>query len=178
MRSLKNLNIEESLKCKKLIYTEDWYDKIDRFLIYLFFTSGFIYPFLIYFDPHIDQTSKGIGHYLVFFMSIFCAFTIYRKATEKKLTVINSQFDITENRKIINKYCQEQGLVKFRNSKNMIIYNSDNSFNLSSNFHVSRIFLLNEKSIYVTMIKDNLKMNLPVLVSQFFLIKDIKNLTR
>ncbi len=178
MRNLKNLNIEESINRKKLIYTERWFDKLDRFVIYLCFTWGFVLPFLIYFDPHRDYAKTGIEYYIVFIFSLFCAYVVYRKATEKKLTEINSQFDSEENRKLINKYCEEKGFEKYRNSKNIIIYNSESAFNIKPNYKVSRIFLLNNQSVYVTMIKENYKINIPVLFSQIFLTKDIEKITR
>ena len=178
MRNLKNLNIEESIKCKKLIYTESWFDKIDQVVIYLFFTWGFILPFLIFFNPHRNQAERGIEYYVIFVFSLFCGYVIFRKATEKKLTEINSHFDAEENRKLINEYCKEKGFEKYRNSKNIIIYNSESSFNINPNYKVSRIFLLDNQSLYITVIKENYKLNIPVLFSQIFLRKDIEKITR
>jgi hypothetical protein len=165
LRSLKNLNIDESVKRKKLIYAESWYDKIDRFVIYFFFSWGFILPFLIYFDPHRNHDKTGIEYYLVFVFIVFCAYVIFRKVTEKKLTEIKSQFDLEENRKLVNKYCGENGFEKYRNSKNIIVYNSESMFNMNPSYKTSRIFLLKDQSIYITMIKENYRLNIPVLLS-------------
>src|SRR5690606_4185606 len=66
VRNLKNLNIDESIKRKKLIYTENWFDKLDQIVIYIFFSWGFVLPFLVYFDPHRDYTKTGIEYYLLF----------------------------------------------------------------------------------------------------------------
>ncbi|WP_264510486.1 hypothetical protein [Flavobacterium sp. N1719] len=178
MRNLKNLNIEESIKCKKLIYTESWFDKIDRFVIYLFFTWGFILPFLTFFDIHRNQTERGIEYYLMFLFSLFCGYVIFRKATEKKLKEIISHYNAEENRKLLNKYCEEKGFEKYRNTKSIIIYNSESSFNLNPSYKVSRIFLLDKQRIYITIIKENYKLNIPVLFSQIFLRKDIEKITQ
>ena len=178
VRNLKNLNIDESIKRKKLIYTENWFDKLDKIVIYIFFSWGFVLPFLVYFNPHRDFTKTGIEYYLLFLFSIFCGYVIFRKATEKKLTEIESQFDIEKNKEIINEYCQKMGFEKYRNSKNITIYNSVNTLSLNSNYKTSRIFLLDNKKVYLTMIKENYKMNIPVLFSQIILKKEIEKLIK
>lgn len=174
MRNLKNLNIDESIKRKKLIYTENWFEKLDQFVIYIFFSWGFILPFLVFFNPHRDLTKTGIEYYLLFIFSIFCGYVIFRKATEKKLITIESPFNIEKNKEIINEYCQKAGLEKYRNSKNIIIYNSVNSLSFNSNYKISRIFLLDNNKVYLTMIKENYKMNIPVLFSQIILKNEIE----
>ncbi|WP_396196144.1 hypothetical protein [Flavobacterium sp.] len=178
MRSLNKLDIEKSIELKKLVYVESWFDKLDRFVIYIFFSWGFILPFLIYFDPYRDYSKTGFEYYLIFILSIFCAYVVYRKATEKKLCEINSKYDAEENRKLINQYCEQMGYEKYRNSKNIIIYNTESSFNINPNYKISRIFLLNNKSVYITMIKENYKLNIPVLFSQLILKKDIEKITK
>ena len=178
LRNLKNLDIEESIKCKKLIYTENWFDKIDRFVIYIFFSFGFISPFLVYFDPYRNSKETGIEYYLLFILSVFFGYSFYRKATEKQLTEIKSKFEIEQNRKLINNYCAEKGFEKYRNSINIIIYNSENDLSFNSNYKISRIFLLDNHSIYITMIKENHKLNIPVLFSQIFLRKDIEKIVQ
>ncbi|MBK9454602.1 MAG: hypothetical protein WBP31_08815 [Chitinophagales bacterium] len=178
MRNLKNLNIDESIKRKKLIYTENWFGKLDQIVIYIFFSWGFVLPFLVYFNPNRDFTKTGIEYYLLFIFSIFCGYVIFRKATEKKLTEIESQFDTEKNKEIINEYCQKMGFEKYRNSKNITIYNSVNTLSLNSNYKISRIFLLDNKKVYLTMIKENYKMNIPVLFSQIILKKEIEKLIK
>ena len=178
MRNLKNLNIDESIKRKKLIYTENWFGKLDQIVIYIFFSWGFVLPFLVYFNPNRDFTKTGIEYYPLFIFSIFCGYVIFRKATENKLTEIESQFDTEKTKEIINEYCQKMGFEKYRNSKNITIYNSVNTLSLNSNYKISRIFLLDNKKVYLTMIKENYKMNIPVLFSQIILEKEIEKLIK
>ena len=94
------------------------------------------------------------------------------------MTEIESQFDTEKNKEIINEYCQKMGFEKYSNSKNITIYNSVNTLSLNSNYKISRIFLLDNKKVYLTMIKENYKMNIPVLFSQIILKKEIEKLIK
>jgi len=176
MRSLKNLNVKKSIEQNKLVYSESWLDKFDKLTIYMFFSWGFINPFLIYFDPYRDKSKTGIGFYLLFIFSFYCLYVIYRKATEKRLTKIVSKYNKEENKLLINQYCEKKGFKKRRNSGNIIIYNNLNYLAISQRFQTSRIFILDKNDIYLTMIKENQKMNIPVLFSQISLKRDLKNL--
>ncbi|WP_291286421.1 hypothetical protein [Flavobacterium sp.] len=176
MRRLKNLNRRKSIEQNKLVYSESWLDKFDTIILYLFFSWGFLMPFLVYFNPHRDYSKTGIEFYLLFIFSLFCAFTIYRKATEKQLTKIISKYNAEENKLLINQYCEKKGFEKHRNSGNIIIYNNLNPLAINSMFQTSRIFILDKNDIYLTMIKENQKLNIPILFSQISLKRDIKNL--
>lgn len=176
MRNLKNLNIKKSIESGKLVYSEDWLDKFGTIVLYLFFSWGFILPFLVYFNPYRDYSKTGIEFYLLFIFSIFCVFTIYRKATEKQLTKIISKYNSEENKLLINEYCEKKSFEKYRNSKNIIIYNKLNYLAINPRFQTSRIFILDKNDIYLTMIKENQKLNIPVLFSQISLKRDIKRL--
>lgn len=176
MRSLKNLNIKKSIEQNKLIFSENWFDKFDTIIIYMFFSWGFLMPFFVYFNPYRDYSKTGIEFYLLFIFSLFCAFTIYRKATEKRLAKIVSKYNLEENKLLINRYCKKRGFEKHRNSGNLLIYNSLNYLAINPRFQTSRIFILDKNDIYLTMIKENQKMNIPVLFSQISLKRDIKKL--
>ncbi|MFH6992784.1 hypothetical protein [Flavobacterium sp. FlaQc-48] len=175
MRSLKNLNVRKSIEHNKLVYSESWLDKFGSFVFYSFCCSGFISPFLIYFDPYRDHSKTGFEYYLVFILSIFFAYSFYKKATEKRLTKIISKYNAEENKLLINEYCEKKGFEKYKNLNNIIIYNTEMAYNFNPNYKISRIFLLRGNSIYLTMIRQD-KLNTPVLFSQISLKRDIKNL--
>ena len=175
MRSLKNLNVKKSIEQNKLVYSESWLDKFGSYIIYLFCLSGFITPFLIFYDPYRDHSKTGFEYYLVFILSIFFVYSFYRKATEKRLIKIVSKYDAKENNLLINEYCEKKGFEKYKNSNNVIIYNTEMALNFNPNYKISRIFLLKGNSIYFTIIREN-KLNTPVLFSQISLKRDIENL--
>lgn len=176
MRSLENLDIEKSIEKSKLIYTESWGEKFNTIMLYLFFGFGIICPFLVYHDPYRDHSKTGTEYYLLFFGSLFFAYAIYRKVTEKHLTKIISKYDAEKNRTIINDYCKKLEFQKAVNSKDLIIYNKSDTFAINNLYQSSRIFILEKNEIYITMIKNGPKTNFPVLFSQLFLKSDIKKL--
>ena len=176
MRNLKDINVTESIRSKELIFTEDFSDYFDKIILYLFFGCGFILPFFIYFNPHDSSDKNKFEYYLIFILSVFCGYTIYRKLREKKLTEIESKYDLKKNKELVNEYCKKMGYKNNRNSYNIIIYNSTSSFEFNTNYETSRIFLFDDKKIYVTMLKENRRLNVPVLFSQIILKCDIKKL--
>ncbi len=177
MRNLKDLNIEKSIVKRKLVYTESWFDIFDTILLFILFSFLFILPFIVYFDPYRDYSQTGTEYYLLFFISLFFAYAIYRKATEKYLTKIISKYDAERNRAIINEYCNKAGCKRAINSKELIIYNKyPDALAFDSVYLSSRIFILDKNNIYMTVIKKGRKTNFPVLFSQLFLKSDIKKL--
>lgn len=70
------------------------------------------------------------------------------------------------------------GFEKYRNAKNIIIYNSNKFYDLNSNYKKSRIFLFEGRKIYFTMIQDGWRLNVPVLFSQIILKNEIKKLVK
>ena len=76
----------------------------------------------------------------------------------------------------MNNYCFDLGFDRVRNSKNLIIFNSDKAFGLGSNYHICRIFIFKENRVYFTVIQDSYRSNVPVLFTQFILKKDLEKL--
>ena len=176
MRNLKNLNKRRSIEEEKLVFQENWFDKIDTIIFCLFFLWGAILPFLIYFDPY--KSDNGSGYYIPFAFTIFSVFAICKKLREKNFHKIVTRNSEEKNAEIIRDYCLKDGYETRRNSNGLIIYNIPNSMSINSSHEISRIFIVKENKIYFTMIKENHKLNIPVLFSDYFVVKDLKKLTK
>lgn len=176
MRVLRNLNISKSIANGKLIIRENWFEKLDRIMVFFFHTIFFCMPFLVFFDPHKDSNQEGIEYYLLFTLSLFSLYVIYRKFSEFRLCKITSRNTLDENKELIKEFFLQKGYELNRNSKKLLVFNSDNGF--SSNYKTSRIFLFDGNDVYFTMIKSNFRMNLPVLFSHFFVQNEIKKLLK
>ncbi|OAH70933.1 hypothetical protein AXA65_12315 [Chryseobacterium sp. FP211-J200] len=115
-------------------------------------------------------------YYFLFLATIFCLYVIYRKATEKNLTMIKSKYLQDKNREIITKYFEKNNFERYRSASNILIYNEENDFSLNPNYQTSRIILLDKDFIYMAVIKENFRLNIPVLTKHIFLKRDLKKL--
>ncbi|HRO74978.1 MAG TPA: hypothetical protein PLP27_02385 [Crocinitomicaceae bacterium] len=174
MRQLKQLNIEKSIKQEKLIFKESWFDKFDAITVYLVFGWFVILPFLMFFDPY--RTQGEIGYYLIFIMTFFGIYVIYRKATEKRLINIPNSNDQERNRQLINEYCQSEKFNKYRNATNIIIYTEDADFSINPKWKTSYIFLFKNNTVLFTVLKERFKLNLPTLTKHLFVKRDLKKI--
>ncbi|MHA3047696.1 hypothetical protein JSO59_010125 [Riemerella anatipestifer] len=178
MRQIKDLKIKESIEKQKLIFKESWLDVADRITIFFFFSWGAILPFLIFFDPYKNSTEGGFEYYLPFLATFFCIYVIYRKATEKKLSEIETKNSQEENRKIITEYFEKNNFERYRNASNILIYNEENDFAINPRYQTSRIILLDKNKVYSTVLKENFRLNIPVLTKHIFLSKDLKKILK
>jgi len=179
MRNLKDIDINKSLEQRKLIYPEKWFEKLDSPGIYLVCLVFFSLPFLIYFDPHRDKSKTGIEFYLLFIVSLFSIYAIYRKATEKMLSEIVSQNNVAENKKLVKKYCEKLGYVQSKDSKgsqNLYIFDATGFISMSPADKTSRIFIFDNQSIYFTTIRDSVIWNSPVFTTHRILKNDLRKL--
>ncbi|AWI26864.1 hypothetical protein HYN49_13665 [Flavobacterium pallidum] len=130
---------------------------------------------MIYFDPYKSKTT-GLEYYLIFILSVFGIYSIYKKATEKNLTEIVGSADITYNKELLMKYCAKRGFDLYRDSKKLIIYNSNHTFGFGSDNNTSRIIFFDKDKLLVTVIKDGFRANPPILFSDTLFKREIKNL--
>ena len=104
MRALKGFDWQNSIQTRRLVFKETWLDKLNRFVIYLIFSAGIIVPALIFFDPSRNKQHDDMWWLLAVLPSLACLYIIYRKAIEKRLTIIETQFDEKYNRAILLTY--------------------------------------------------------------------------
>jgi len=178
VRTLKQLDINGSIKQEKLIFKESWLDKFDTITVYFVFGWATIVPFLVYFDPHRNKNETGLFHYLIFLMTFLSIYVIYRKATENKLIKITSSNTQELNRSLINEYCIKENFRKYRDTKDIIIYNEDADFNINPNWVTSYIFLLKDNNILFTIIKERYKVNLPTLTKHLVVKNDLRKILK
>ena len=173
MRQINNLNISESVRNRKLIFSEKLYDKFDRVSQIIIFTMVISMNASIIFN---EYESKFYFMLVINIIAIiFSAYIIYRKATEKNLRRLNGFNDSEKNYEILLELGNQEGLEIFIKSKNCLIFNEPNGL-FSSEYKTSTIILLEEKAIYFTMIQDGMKMNIPVLFSHLFLESKLKKI--
>ncbi|MCG9911296.1 MAG: hypothetical protein MH137_08335 [Flavobacteriales bacterium] len=176
MRRIENINIDQSVKRQKLVFEEDWFDKLDRIFIYLF-TSGFVvYPLLAIKEADFSNINDKFISLTIFPMLIvFGIYVIYRKATEKRLMKINTPFDRQKNRQILLDYAKQQQLEIFRSSKECLIFNEP-VYHFNSLHKKSIVIMVLDNVIYFTVLVDRFRFNLPTMIFHHVLKYDLKKL--
>lgn len=138
MRTLKDFDWQKSIQTGHLVFKETWLDKLDRFVIYLIFSAGVIVPALIFFDPSRNTQHDDMWWLLAILPSAVCLYIIYRKATEKRLTIIETQLDVKYNRAILLKYAKKFGYGIFKDSENLLVFTEQNT-DFNEDYKKSRI---------------------------------------
>lgn len=109
-------------------------------------------------------------------MSLFSIYLIYRKATEKKLIKISGLNNQEQNRELVNEYCIKEKFEKYRDAKDIIIYNEDADLSINPDYKTSYIFLLKDNIVLFTIIKERFKVNLPVLTKHLSVKRDLRKI--
>lgn len=173
MKILNQLNVEESVRLEKLVYKENWLNKIDTLAVYFIFGCFMVAPLLIYVGETRNQGHVGIFYYLLFVITIFGAYVIYRKATEKKLIKIISNFKLPDIKIRVSNYSREENFAEYRAFESVMVYTADADFNISSNFKIYYIFILKDNLVLFTIIKEQFKLNVPILFTHLKVKKDL-----
>ena len=176
MRRITKIDIDGSVLRHKLIFQEEWLDKFDRFVVYIFFSGLVIYPTLTIFEADFNNPNdKFISLTILPLCMLFGLYVIYRKATEKHLFTVTTPFDRQKNKQILLSYADKQQLEIYRKSNDCVILNeSIGDFNPS--YKKSMVFILKDNQVLFTILKDQYKLNLPTLTSHLFLRHDLKKL--
>lgn len=176
MRRITKIDIDESVLRHKLIFQEEWLDKFDRFVVYIFFSGLIIYPALTIFEADFNNPNdKFISLTLLPLCILFGLYVVYRKATEKLLFTLTTPFDRQKNKQILLDFAEKQQLEVYRKSNDCIILNESlGDFNPS--YKKSMVFILKDNEVLFTILKDQFKLNLPTLTSHLFLKQDLKKL--
>ena len=176
MRHITKIDIDKSVSRHKLIFQEEWLDKFDRFIIYIFFSGFIISPVLTIFEMDFNNPNDKFISLTVLPLSfLFGLYVVYRKATEKLLFTLTTPYDRQINKQILLNFADKQQLEVYRKSNDCIILNeSISDFNPS--YKKSMVFILKDNHVFFTILKDQYKLNVPTLTSHLFLKHDLKKL--
>ncbi len=178
MKRISKINIDQSVSRQKLVFEEEWLDKFDRIIVYLFFSGLVVYPILtIMVADFNNKNDKFFSLAILPLVILFGLYVIYRKATEKLLFKINTPFNRQKNRQILLDYADKQQFEIYRKSNDCLIFNeSIGDFN--PRYKKSMVFIVKDNVIFFTILKEQFKLNLPTLTSHLFLKSDLKKLVR
>ncbi len=174
MRFIKNIDIEESIFRNKLVFQEEWRDKLDRFIVYLFFSEFIIFPAFSVFELDQNNVNDKFVLFTILPLSmLFGIYVIYRKATEKYLITVPTPFDKQKNKQLLITFAEENNLEIYRKSNGCLIFNESlDDFNRS--YKKSIVLIPLDNQVLFTILKEQYKLNLPTLTSHLFLKHDLK----
>ena len=169
MREIKNLNTDESIVKKRLVFDEGWDDKFNHIGIYIIFSPFLYLPITLYFNEKFTSPNDEIILHYIFPISIlFGLYIFYRNATEKRLIKIVTHINRKKARQILLEYAEKQGYEIYRKSSDCLIFNEEYS-DLSSSFKKTRIIFVQDNFILFAVIRDGARFNFPTIFTHLFL---------
>lgn len=175
VRALKNLNITKSIELRKLVFKESWYDRFDTLTIYFMCLAIISFAILCFAELKSFSENK-FEYFILSCLIIFSLYTSYCKFTEKKLKRINFNIHKEEAKKRIMEYGKKYNYRISKVSSNLIFLNEPtNNFDLQENEQTTIVFFKDNEVLY-TVIKEESRINFPVLFSQHFTKIELKKI--
>ena len=176
MRKIENINVTESINKQRLIFEEEWSDKLDRVFIYFVFSLCTILPLITIIHADFNNQNDKIFSLLLFIL-VFPSglYILYRKATEKNLFKITTPFDKEKNRQLLLDFAEKKDFEIYLKSDDYLIFN-ESIDDFHANCKKSMIFITEDNLVLFTVIQDRDKINLPTLSFHLFLKYNLKKL--
>lgn len=175
MRALKELNISESIKLKKLVFKTSWYDRLDTLTVYFICLAIISFAILCFAELKSFSENK-FEYFTLSSLIIFSLYTSYCKFTEKKLKKIKFNIHKEEAKERIMEYGKKYNYRISKISSNLIFLNEPtNSFDLQEHEQTTIIFFKDNEVLY-TLIKEGFRVNFPVLFFQHFTKTQLKKI--
>ena len=175
LRNVLQTDLEKSFTKQKLVFKEGWMDKFDYLIVYSFF--GLIVGFCISTikDDFFYETDKFTFLTVYGLLTLFSLYIIYRKATEKHLIRIKTEYNAQENVKVLMNLVDKQELGIYYKSTNFLIFTDPIDLYPGHNSYM--IFLVTNNLILFTILHDGQPI-FPSLVLHLFIKRDIIKLLK
>lgn len=173
MRNISYLNNEESIKKGKLIYKQDFLDKIDFYVFFLvFFISIFMIVNLIR-STDFNKPNDSFFSYLFLLFPLVSFYLLVRKIFEERLKIIKTKNSLELNREKVLEYINKRKLELYRNNGKCIIFNESHD---SFGHCTTTILFFKGELVYYTTIKDGFKLNVPNTLTHIFIKNGLKKI--
>lgn len=177
MRILKNLEIEESISSKKLMFEESWWEKFDTFTNYFMFLALIVSSILAF--GSVKSSANSDLEYLLCGSGLFFGlYGFYCKFTEKDLKEIKFNIHKEDAKQRILEYGNKNNYRVSKISNNLIFLNEPTSGYTLGNYEKTIMIFFKNESILYTLIKENARLNVPVLFSQHIVRIDLKKILK
>ncbi|SHM50047.1 hypothetical protein [Chryseobacterium polytrichastri] len=177
MRILKNLEIEESIASKKLMFEESWWEKFDTFTNYFMFLA-LIVPSILALGSVKSSANSDLEYLLCGSGLFFGLYGFYCKFTEKDLKEIKFNIHKEDAKQRILEYGNKNNYRVSKISNNLIFLNEPTSGYTLGNYEKTIMIFFKNESILYTLIKESARLNVPVLFSQHIIRIDLKKILK
>lgn len=168
MREVKKIDLNKSFTLKRLIFSENWIDKIDRILIYVVFGSLIILSAFMILKADFNLSNQKLISLTAFPLVIFLSFYIvYRTATEKFLIELTTQFNEGKNRQVLVMFADKNKLIVSRDSRECVILNT-------RHYRTTVIFIVKDNIVLYTAMTNGYRINFPTLIFHLLLKQRLK----
>lgn len=175
MANLAYIDLEKSIETGRLVSKPDWFDMVDKFVFSMLMVSLIGYPLLIYFTHEIKNANeKALGYVLFPIIILFGLYSLYRKLTDTTLLTVETGFDKQKNKEHLLDFITQKGYEIFRQSKDIIIVNSEESLSYNNIWTKTITFIISDRKIYFNIVKKYPRLNPPVLFTHLSLKADLK----
>lgn len=171
------MSIIKSIECRKLIIDENWSDKLDTYTNYFLFSTCIVSAILC-FREITPSLNNSLEYFILISLSAFSLYGLYSKATEKKLKEIKFNIHKEEAKSRILQYGKKYHYRISKISANLIFLNEPTDLYSAGEHEMTTIIFFTNDSILYTLIKEGQKLNLPVLLSQHLVRRDLKKILR
>ncbi|MDP4269491.1 MAG: hypothetical protein Q8909_05135 [Bacteroidota bacterium] len=179
MRNISNINIGESVRRRKLILNEPKCDNSESIMVYITFGTFIFFAFIGL--VHFNFTNTDESNLIVILpigILIFSVYIIYRKATENHLLKIKTPYNDVSIKQLLLEYSNNGSYEIYLNTNDCLILNETDIITdiTNSPYRTTIIILIEDNAVYFTVVKDQIKLNIPVLFTHYIILHDLKKL--
>lgn len=173
MRRLTNLNTAKSISEGQLVFQEEWLEVFQRLVIYFGFGIMALGAAVVLFIADYSNQNDVFIAVIICPIVIICSvYIVYRKAAEKHLIEITTNFRREENKQLLIHFARDKHLDISRKSGDLLVFTMPLD-GTSPEHKQSFIFIVRDQLVLFTTLKDQFRLNMPVLRSHLSMKRDL-----
>jgi hypothetical protein len=183
MANLSYIDTEKSIAAGRLSLNRSRFDKVEQITDTIAWSTLCIgimfYPTLSYFHVNINASNDRAVAFGLFPIIILCGlYGLYRKLSEMKLIAIDTLLPRHKNKEYLLEFLKINGYEVVRENKEIVIANVEESLSFNNLWTKTITFIIADRRMYFTIVKNYPKINPPVFFSHWSLKADLKKYFR
>jgi hypothetical protein len=172
MAYINDLNYQDTIKKKSVVFKSKWFDLIDTFLFIIMSASFIVFEVLLFKEADLKSPNDSFVVYWIFpFLTVYILILLYKKLTEKRLLTIETNLEKAEARNQIISLIKSWQWTIHRNNGNYL--QATTGIDLTT-WGKQVIIIYDNQKIYLNVMSNNPKVRMPVLFSDKSIKKNIE----